>query len=127
MAIYCGVQHGSITRLYKTWGKIDRSTNKLLEELTTVCDPQLGHSNMREEMTNANPPCLPYMLVCLYLLLLYTCLRFLYRGLYMRDLTLIDEGNNNLMRDGLINFLKCDMIYKTIRDVQMYQVTCRNN
>ena len=41
----------------------------------------------------------------------------------MRDLTLIDEGNNNLMGDGLINFLKCDMIYKTIRDVQMYQVT----
>ena len=65
MAIYCGVQHGSITRLYRTWSKVDRSTNRLLEDLTIVCDPQLGHSKMREEMTNANPPCLPYMSVML--------------------------------------------------------------
>lgn len=103
MAVYCGVQHGSITRLYRTWGKVDRSTNKLLEDLTVVCDPQLGHSKMREEMLTADPPCLPYI------------------GLFMRDLTLIDEGNPNLMKDGLINFLKCDLIYKSIRDVQMHQ------
>ena len=88
-----------------------------------MCDPQLGHSNMREEMTNANPPCLPYMFVCLFIFTVLHMFTILYRGLYMRDLTLIDEGNNNLMKDGLINFLKCDMIYKTIRDVQMYQVT----
>ncbi|KAI6654258.1 Ras guanine nucleotide exchange factor K-like [Oopsacas minuta] len=124
MAIYCGVQHGSITRLYRTWSKVDRSTNKLLEDLTTVCDPQLGHSNMREEMTNANPPCLPYIIIYKYLfefLSLSFMQHLFYRGLYMKDLTLIDEGNPNLMQDGLINFLKCDMIYKSIRDVQMYQ------
>ena len=45
----------------------------------------------------------------------------------MRDLTLIDEGNPNLMQDGLINFLKCDLIYKSIRDVQMYQVQSYSN
>ena len=49
---------------------------------------------------------------------------FLYfsSGLYMSDLTFLDNGNPNFHRDNLINFSKCRLIYHQIRDLILRQV-----
>ena len=44
------------------------------------------------------------------------------RGLYMSDLTFLDNGNPNFHGDGLINFSKCRLIYNQIRDIILRQV-----
>ena len=44
------------------------------------------------------------------------------RGLYMSDLTFLDNGNPNFHSDGLINFSKCRLIYNQIRDIILRQV-----
>ena len=43
-------------------------------------------------------------------------------GLYMSDLTFLDNGNPNFHADGLINFSKCRLIYNQIRDLILRQV-----
>ena len=45
-----------------------------------------------------------------------------FRGLYMSDLTFLDNGNPNFHGDGLINFSKCRLIYHQIRDLILRQV-----
>ena len=47
---------------------------------------------------------------------------FLCRGLYMSDLTFVDNGNPNFHSSGLINFSKCRLIYNQIRDLILRQV-----
>lgn len=46
----------------------------------------------------------------------------LFSGLYMSDLTFLDNGNPNFHSDGLINFSKCRLIYNQIRDLILRQV-----
>ncbi len=41
------------------------------------------------------------------------------RGVYLTDLTFIDENPNNL--EGLINFMKRKLIYNVISKIQQYQ------
>lgn len=45
-----------------------------------------------------------------------------YRGLYMSDLTFLDNGNPTFHHDGLVNFSKCRLIYHQIRDLVLRQV-----
>ena len=53
-------------------------------------------------MTDCSPPVVPYV------------------GLYLSDLTFIDEGNPNEI-NGLINFSKRMLLYEVIQQVQQYQ------
>jgi hypothetical protein len=56
-------------------------------------------------------------------------LSFRVRGVYLKDLTFIEDGNPDKVR-GLINFAKRRMLYNTIQEVLLYQVQekpCFNN
>lgn len=53
----------------------------------------------REELRNCNPPVLPYL------------------GVYLTDLTFIEDGNKNTVH-GLINFNKRRLLYRVLREIE---------
>lgn len=52
---------------------------------------------MREALHRCDPPCIPYL------------------GMYLTDLSFIEEGTPNFTDDGLLNFSKMRMVSETFR------------
>jgi len=47
-------------------------------------------------------------------------------GMYLTDLTFIEDGNPDLLQDGYVNFLKRRRIATVIREIRQYQQTPYN-
>ena len=45
----------------------------------------------------------------------------MYIGVYLRDLTFVEEGNNTITEDNLINYEKIELVGQVIREVQYFQ------
>eukprot|EP00026_Physarum_polycephalum_P003119 Phypoly_transcript_03128.p1 GENE.Phypoly_transcript_03128~~Phypoly_transcript_03128.p1 ORF type:complete len:830 (-),score=159.54 Phypoly_transcript_03128:70-2271(-) len=93
----------SVNRLRKTWEEVPRSSIKQLEEYDALTSPNGSFMAYREELHNANPPCIPYV------------------GVYLSDLTFIEEGNQDFLENGYINFFKRRMVAEVIKEIQQYQ------
>jgi hypothetical protein len=93
----------SVNRLRKTWEEVPKSAIKQLEEFDALTSPNGSFMAYREELHNANPPCIPYV------------------GVYLSDLTFIEEGNPDCLENGYINFFKRRMIAEVIKEIQQYQ------
>jgi hypothetical protein len=102
MEIVSGLNRGPVYRLKQSWEGVSSSDRKLFEELKTITDRQKNYANMRKYLKKVNPPCIPYL------------------GMYLTDLTFIEEGNKNKLGD-LINFNKRHQISETIRAIKQYQ------
>jgi hypothetical protein len=59
----------------------------------------------RALLRSVNPPCIPYL------------------GMYLTDLTFIEEGNQDKLQDGSINFTKRQRLSEVIAEIQTYQNT----
>lgn len=70
-----------------------------------IVGPMKAYQRLRERLHTATPPCIPYL------------------GMYLTDLTFIDEGNPDLIDDKMVNFGKCVMISDVLREIQLYQQT----
>lgn len=66
-----------------------------------------GHRNFRDSLRTVSPPSIPFL------------------GLYLQDLTFIEDGNPNFLDEekGLINMAKRAQYSQLIMDIQMYQQT----
>ena len=65
-----------------------------------------NYKNFRAYLHNVNPPCIPYL------------------GVYLTDLTFIEDGNKDNLPDGLnINFMKRQRLAEVIAEIQTYQNT----
>lgn len=58
---------------------------------------------MRQSLHMANPPCVPYL------------------GMYLTDLTFIEDGNSDKMKGGLHNFVKRRYYANVLQEIQQYQ------
>jgi hypothetical protein len=103
LSILNGLAHPAITRLKKSFGKLDKVTARKMEDLQQLARPGENFRLLRDQLKRASNPCIPYL------------------GLYMSDLTFLDNGNPNFHGDGLINFSKCRLIYHQIRDLILRQ------
>ena len=61
--------------------------------------------NFRAYLHNVDPPCIPYL------------------GVYLTDLTFIEDGNPDNLPDGLVNFVKRQKVSQVIAEIQQYQNT----
>jgi hypothetical protein len=77
MEVMCALNHSCIHRLKETWKSVHNDIH-LLEDhvrLQTFIDSEKNFRNMRNMVRTLQPPCIPYL------------------GLYLSDLTFIQEGN----------------------------------
>jgi hypothetical protein len=45
------------------------------------------------------------------------------KGLFLKDLTLIEDGKSTCTSEGLVNFNKCTMLASTVREIQRFQAS----
>jgi son of sevenless len=82
-----------------------------------------SYKSYRGVLHSVNPPCLPFL--CVFhpstpLRLSLTI--FIFRGVYLTDLTFVEEGNLDFIKN-LINFGKRELVYNILEEIQRYQQT----
>ena len=77
--VVSGVTATSTFRLKKTWALLDRNTATMISELQTLLSRDNNFKNYRAALRLVQPPLLPYL------------------GVYLTDLTFIDQGNSDLL------------------------------
>ncbi|CAH0043961.1 unnamed protein product [Clonostachys solani] len=93
-----------ISRLKRTWDQVPQRTQAILENMRRVMGSTKNFGEYREQLHNANPPCVPFF------------------GVYLTDLTFIEDGIPSIIKKtNLINFAKRAKTAEVIRDIQQYQ------
>ena len=101
VAIMSGLQHASIYRLRSSWTRISADLQTDLDELT---DLHRDNSKLlRRRIALSEGPCIPYI------------------GVYLADLTSIEEGNPLYLSDSSINLQKIVSIARRIEEFLAYQ------
>eukprot|EP01113_Clastostelium_recurvatum_P037509 TRINITY_DN5493_c1_g1_i4.p1 TRINITY_DN5493_c1_g1~~TRINITY_DN5493_c1_g1_i4.p1 ORF type:complete len:1171 (+),score=322.57 TRINITY_DN5493_c1_g1_i4:927-4439(+) len=101
-----GLQAAAMHRLKKTWEASGRQ--KKFERMLEKTAPNSSYAVIRSLLHNSNPPLIPYL------------------GVYMTDLTFIEEGNPDKLENGWVNYSKCRMVADVIQEIQQYQNTPPN-
>jgi len=101
--VLAGLQCVPVFRLKKTWAEVDKDLLNLFEELDKVVSCEHNYKNIREELRKRDPPCIPFL------------------GVFLTDLTFIDEGNPSTINDGLINFDKQRKFAQILQNIQKFQ------
>lgn len=102
MAFVAGFNKASVSRLKHTLEEIGAKAARKLYQLEQLMSAESSYKNYRQKLHSINPPCIPYL------------------GVYLLDLTYIEDGNPNNI-DGFVNFSKRRLVYDLIREVQQYQ------
>jgi len=97
------LNNSSVRRLKKSWETISQKKMKILTELEDLVSVSGNSKAMRNAILISDPPCVPYV------------------GLFLTDLTFIEEGNNDLTKNNLINYSKRRKIAKVIANIRMLQ------
>ncbi|KAJ8918692.1 hypothetical protein NQ315_015012 [Exocentrus adspersus] len=95
----------SIFRLKKTWEKVSKTTKCTIEKLQNIVTSDGRFRSLRDALHRCDPPCIPYL------------------GIYLTDLSFIEEGTPTFTTDGLLNFSKMRMIAHVIREIRHFQQT----
>ncbi|KAI9229311.1 MAG: ras guanine nucleotide exchange factor domain-containing protein [Piptocephalis tieghemiana] len=105
MAILAGLNSAPIHRLKRTWDSVSNRSMVTLESLKTLMSTSKNFGSYREILHSVNPPCMPFL------------------GVYLTDLTFIEDGNSDTLRDQphLINFSKRAKTADVIREMQQFQ------
>eukprot|EP00026_Physarum_polycephalum_P002714 Phypoly_transcript_02722.p1 GENE.Phypoly_transcript_02722~~Phypoly_transcript_02722.p1 ORF type:complete len:821 (+),score=152.14 Phypoly_transcript_02722:35-2497(+) len=102
MAVLAGFNNAAVHRLKHTREEMPRNIQQTYDVLQHTLDSNQAYKGYRTLLSNANPPCIPYL------------------GVYLTDLTFIDDGNPDTI-NGLINFAKRKLVYTVIDKVKQYQ------
>ena len=84
--------NSSVFRLKETWKRISKTSSGTISKLQILVSSDGRHRNMRDALHRCDPPCIPYL------------------GIYLSDLTYIEEGTTNFTENGLLNFAKMRMV-----------------
>ncbi|KAJ6248620.1 ras guanine nucleotide exchange factor i-related [Anaeramoeba flamelloides] len=107
MAIVSGFENSAIWRLKYTFEEVPKRNHEIIQELKKELSSDNSYRYYRSLLRKVDPPCIPYL------------------GVYLTDLTFIEEGNPDFI-DGLINFSKRRLIYDVIFEIQNFQNKCYN-
>eukprot|EP00007_Cunea_sp_BSH-02190019_P007766 CAMPEP_0174239598 /NCGR_PEP_ID=MMETSP0417-20130205/15360_1 /TAXON_ID=242541 /ORGANISM="Mayorella sp, Strain BSH-02190019" /LENGTH=1141 /DNA_ID=CAMNT_0015318559 /DNA_START=130 /DNA_END=3555 /DNA_ORIENTATION=- len=100
--VISGINSSPVRRLKLTWAELDPPVKKLFDTLEEAMSHKSSYKNYRKLLHSVNPPCIPYL------------------GVYLTDLTFLDDGNPDTI-DGLINFMKRQKIAEVIGEIRQYQ------
>ncbi|KAH9638286.1 hypothetical protein HF086_003084, partial [Spodoptera exigua] len=97
LQVCAALSNTSVYRLKKTWEKVSKTVS--------ITDLDKGGEILLNVSIDCDPPCIPYL------------------GMYLSDLSFIEEGTTNYTPDGLLNFSKMRMIAHVIREIRNFQQT----
>lgn len=97
--------NSSVFRMKKMWERLSKQTRQMIDKLQTLVSSEGRFKNMRDALHRCDPPCIPYL------------------GMYLTDLSFIEEGTPNFTEEKLVNFSKMRMIAHVIREIQVFQQT----
>jgi len=103
--ILAGLTTSPVHRLKRTWSGLDQKVVADFEGLSKLMSSEFNYETFRNALHHETPPSIPYL------------------GMYLTDLTFIEDGNPDTLADGLINFAKRRRIAAVIREIQQYQQT----
>jgi len=104
-SILAGIAASSVFRMKKTWVGLDSEIMKKYDALKKVMSADSSFATLRAALHSESPPCIPYL------------------GMYLTDLTFIEDGNPDFLQDGMISFAKRKRVAAVIREIQQYQQT----
>ncbi|XP_045481694.1 ras-specific guanine nucleotide-releasing factor 1-like isoform X2 [Harmonia axyridis] len=97
--------NSSVYRLKKTWDKVSKTTKQTIDKLQNIVSSDGRFRSLRDALHRCDPPCIPYL------------------GMYLTDLSFIEEGTPNFTAENLLNFSKMRMIAHVIREIRHFQLT----
>lgn len=108
MALMSGLSNASVRRLKKTWAAISPKHMDELKEIEDTMSAAFNYKIYREifgelEKQPRPGPCIPFI------------------GLFLRDLTFLNDGNPKKFKSGLYNFAKLRMVSERVLRMQVYQ------
>jgi son of sevenless len=101
-AIYCAMEASSVFRLKRTKELLPVKYERRMEEFSALFRSTGNWNALREALVLSMPPCIPYL------------------GIFLQDLTFIEDGNKDFLR-GMINFDKRFKLAERIRWIKQYQ------
>ncbi|KAJ3442232.1 ras guanine nucleotide exchange factor i-related [Anaeramoeba flamelloides] len=102
IAVLSGLKSSAVYRLKFTFQDLPTKQTETKNRLDSEMSSEQSYKKYRGILHAANPPCIPYL------------------GVYLTDLTFIEDGNPNKI-NGLINFSKRQLVYTVIEENQRYQ------
>jgi len=114
--INAGFGSAAVYRLHRMWARIHKNEQKLMSQFNAIKETMSNYKSFnkyRNELKTVNPPCLPYL------------------GVYLTDLTFIEDGNPNYLatvegRTDIINFEKMRKVAAVIEKILIYQAAPYN-
>jgi len=103
MEILGGINLRPIQRLKQTLSFLPEKYQTILKSLEYVMENRYNYKTYRESLKERKPPVLPYL------------------GVFLRDLTFIEEGNPTFTEKLIVNLEKMKLITTVISDIQEYQ------
>ncbi|XP_018899919.1 ras-specific guanine nucleotide-releasing factor 1 isoform X2 [Bemisia tabaci] len=103
LQICAAFNNSTVFRLRKTWEKVSKSSKQTIDKLQSIVSSDGRFRNLRDALHRSDPPCIPYL------------------GIYLTDLSFLEEGTPNFTEDGLLNFAKMRMIAHVIREIRHFQ------
>ncbi|EGC33276.1 hypothetical protein DICPUDRAFT_49010 [Dictyostelium purpureum] len=101
-AFMAGIRNSNVIRLRLTWAKVPKKYLHILEDLEKIMSMEGSFKEFRQKMAETIPPCIPYL------------------GVYLKDLTFIEEGNPDTI-NSLINWSKKKLIFNIVSIIQRCQ------
>ncbi|CRG83087.1 Cell division control protein 25 [Talaromyces islandicus] len=105
IAIVSGLGTAPIYRLARTWSQVSERSMATFERIRCLVNSTKNFNVYRETMSAAHPPCVPFL------------------GVFLMDLTFIEDGNPSQTPSGMINFSKRSKAAAVIQDLQRYQAS----
>lgn len=108
MVILASLQNSAVYRLYDTWEILPQKALDMYEFLSKLMNSNAGEGNFhdyRECLKKTVPPLVPYL------------------GLYLTDLTFLNDGNKDFLDEEkrFVNFQKMTKIGRVVRNITTYQ------
>ncbi|KAI8913368.1 ras guanine nucleotide exchange factor domain-containing protein [Gorgonomyces haynaldii] len=97
-SIISGLNLTPVQRLKKTWEALPEKSKKEWEEVSKLADPSKNMKNYRDRLATATSPMVPFL------------------PIYLKDLTFINDGNQNKIR-GLVNVDKLRMMAGRVLEI----------
>lgn len=103
MAVLAGLSQNSVYRLHKTWERLPRSRQVIVENLREMMNREANCKKYRLALHSRNPPLVPHL------------------AIYLADLTFLEDGNPDLLSNEQINWVKRCRIAEVLREIHQYQ------